>query len=312
MVGRSLVRVTTTDPQLLAPVSVDGSDAGDVEVAPEPRVPGLSPSRANDFQQCPLLFRLRVVDKRPEPPSSAAARGTLVHSVLERLYDLPLGERTPAAAHALVPEAWDRLLERSPEVVTLFADEQEREAWLGSARLLLDTYFTLEDPNRLQPGDRELAVTTLLEDGPQLRGIVDRLDVAPDGALRVVDYKTGKSPNPGFEGSALFQMRFYAYVLWRERGVLPALLQLVYLGDGQILRHAPSEAEMRTLEQRLRALWAQIEEAARTGEWRPRKSRLCDWCAHQAVCPAFGGTPPEIPEGAVERAIGITPVARAS
>lgn len=312
MVGRSLVRVTTTDPQLLAPVSVDGSDAGDVEVAPEPRVPGLSPSRANDFQQCPLLFRLRVVDKRPEPPSSAAARGTLVHSVLERLYDLPLGERTPSAAHALVPEAWDRLLERSPEVVTLFADEQEREAWLGSARLLLDTYFTLEDPNRLQPGDRELAVTTLLEDGPQLRGIVDRLDVAPDGALRVVDYKTGKSPNPGFEGSALFQMRFYAYVLWRERGVLPALLQLVYLGDGQILRHAPSEAEMRTLEQRLRALWAQIEESARTGEWRPRKSRLCDWCAHQAVCPAFGGTPPEIPEGAVERAIGITPVARTS
>lgn len=312
MVGRSLVRVTTTDPQLLAPVSVDGSDAGDVEVAPEPRVPGLSPSRANDFQQCPLLFRLRVVDKRPEPPSSAAARGTLVHTVLERLYDLPLGERTPAAAHALVPAAWDRLLERSPEVVTLFADEQERETWLGSARLLLDTYFTLEDPNRLQPGDRELAVTTLLEDGPQLRGIVDRLDVAPDGALRVVDYKTGKSPNPGFEGSALFQMRFYAYVLWRERGVLPALLQLVYLGDGQILRHAPSEAEMRTLEQRLRALWAQIEEAARTGEWRPRKSRLCDWCAHQAVCPAFGGTPPEIPEGAVERAIGITPVARAS
>jgi putative RecB family exonuclease len=297
--------VTTTDPQLLAPVSVDAADAGDVEAPAEPRVPGLSPSRANDFQQCPLLFRLRVVDKRPEPPSSAAARGTLVHSVLERLYDLPLGERTPAAAHALMPEAWDRLLERSPEVVTLFASEDEREAWLGTARLLLDTYFTLEDPNRLQPGDRELAVRTLMDDGPQLRGIV----VAPDGALRVVDYKTGKSPNPGFEGSALFQMRFYAYVLWRERGVLPKMLQLVYLGDGQILRHSPSEAEMRTLELRLRALWSQIEEAARTGEWRPRKSRLCDWCAHQAVCPAFGNTAPEIPEGAVERAIGITPLA---
>jgi putative RecB family exonuclease len=302
--------VTTTDPQLLAPTDV--ADAGDVEAAAEPRVPGLSPSRANDFQQCPLLFRLRVIDRRPEPPSSAAARGTLVHTVLERLYDLPLGERTPSAAHALVPEAWDRLLERSPEVVGLFTDEDAREAWLGTARLLLDTYFTLEDPNRLQPGERELSVRTLLEDGPQLRGIVDRLDVAPDGALRVVDYKTGKSPNPGFEGSALFQMRFYAYVLWRDRGVLPKMLQLVYLGDGQILRHAPSEAEMHTLELRLRALWSQIEEAARTGEWRPRKSRLCDWCAHQEVCPAFGGTPPEIPEGAVERTIGVTPAPQAS
>ncbi|HEY0215563.1 MAG TPA: RecB family exonuclease [Cellulomonas sp.] len=283
-----------------------------MEPAPEPRVPGLSPSRANDFQQCPLLFRFRVVDRLPEPPSPAAARGTLVHTVLERLYDLPLGERTPAAAHALVPEAWDRLLERSPEVETLFASAEEREAWLGTARLLLDTYFTLEDPNRLQPGDRELSVRTLLQDGPQLRGIVDRLDVAPDGALRVVDYKTGKSPNPGYEGSALFQMRFYSYVLWRERGVLPRMLQLVYLGDGQILRHSPSEDEMRTMEQRLRALWDQIEQAARSGEWRPRTSRLCDWCAHRAVCPAFGGTPPEIPAGAVERAIGVVPEARAS
>jgi hypothetical protein len=27
------------------------------------------------------------------------------------------------------------------------------------------------------------------------------------------------------------------------------------------------------------------------------------------VCPAFGNTAPEIPEGAVERAIGITPLA---
>jgi putative RecB family exonuclease len=300
-------RVTTSDPQLLVPSTADA--AGDVEPSPEPRVPGLSPSRANDYQQCPLLFRFRVVDRLPEPPSSAAARGTLVHSVLERLYDLPLGERTTAAAHDLIPEAWDRLLERSPEVTALFASEEEREAWLGIARLLLDTYFTLEDPNRLQPGERELSVRTQLDDGPQLRGIVDRLDVAPDGALRVVDYKTGKSPNPGYEGSALFQMRFYSYVLWRERGVLPRMLQLVYLGNGQILRHTPSEEEMRTLELRLRSLWESIEASARTGQWRTRRSRLCDWCAHRAICPEFGGTPPEIPEGAVERAIGVVPLA---
>ena len=27
----------------------------------------------------------------------------------------------------------------------------------------------------------------------------------------------------------------------------------------------------------------------------PRKSGLCGWCAHQALCPEFGGTPPEMP-----------------
>ncbi len=292
---------------------VTESAGGDVTEEPvRERVPGLSPSRANDFQQCPLLFRLRVIDRLPEPPSPAAARGTLVHAVLEDLYARPRGTRDPAAAHALVPEAWDRLLERSPEVADLFATDAERDAWIASAGALLDRYFTLEDPNRLEPEQRELRVSTRLEDGPEMRGIIDRVDVAPNGAIRIVDYKTGSSPRPGYEGSALFQMRFYAYVLWRERGVLPAMLQLVYLGDGQVLRHEPSEAEMHTLEARVRAVWRAVEDAARTGGWTPKTSRLCDWCAHKAICPAFGGTPPEIPEGAVERATGITPLAAAS
>ncbi|MCL1872010.1 MAG: PD-(D/E)XK nuclease family protein, partial [Promicromonosporaceae bacterium] len=190
--------------------------------------------------QCPLLFRYRVVDRLPEPPSSAAARGTLVHSVLERLYDAPRGERTHAAALGLLPTEWERLLEADARYRELVTDD----GWLDGAGRLLGTYFTLEDPNRLEPEARELRVETRLPDGPLLRGIVDRLDVAPDGALRVVDYKSGRSPRPGYEASALFQMRFYGLVLWRERGVLPKMLQLVYLGDGQVLRSEPREREL--------------------------------------------------------------------
>src|ERR1700761_1366737 len=62
------------------------------------RPPALSPSRASDFTTCPLLYRFRVIDRIPEPPTTATARGTLVHAVLERLFDRPAAERTPAAA----------------------------------------------------------------------------------------------------------------------------------------------------------------------------------------------------------------------
>nr|WP_212758700.1 PD-(D/E)XK nuclease family protein [Cellulomonas fimi] len=272
----------------------------------------MSPSRANDFLQCPLLFRFRVVDRLPEPPSAAAARGTLVHAVLEHLFDLPAAERTLESARALVPGRWAQLREDAPDVATLFPDDDALREWLTSAEALLATYFTLEDPTRLQPRERELMVSVELEDGPQLRGIVDRVDVAPNGWVRVVDYKTGKSPRAGFEGGALFQMRFYAYVIWRSRGVLPKLLQLEYLGDGTVLKHEPTEPEMHTLEARVRSIWGGIEEAARAGDWRPRTSRLCDWCSFRALCPAFGGTPPEVPAGAVERAIGVTPGAPAA
>lgn len=269
--------------------------------------PGLSPSRANDFQQCPLLYRFRVVDRLPEPPSEAAARGTLVHAVLERLFDLPAAERTEAAARGMLPGQWAALRERDAVYAELFASADDEAAWLAGAGDLLGTYFTLEDPRRLQPDARELPVRLDLEDGPQMRGIVDRVDVAPNGWIRIVDYKTGRSPRPGYEGHALFQMRFYAYVLWRQRGELPRALQLEYLGDGQVIRHDPTEGEMATLEARVRSVWSSIQEAARTGRWQARPSALCDWCSFKDLCPQFGGTPPALDDDAVERATGVRP-----
>jgi putative RecB family exonuclease len=261
-----------------------------------PSGPALSPSRAGDFMTCPLLYRFRVIDKLPEPPSPAAARGTLVHAVLERLFDHPRGERTPEVAHDLVQPQWERLLADEPELSTLFAGPDDRDAWLRDAVTILDRYFALEDPRRLEPADRELYVEAMLDSGLRLRGYIDRLDVAPTGEIRVVDYKTGKAPPPDFEARALFQMKFYALVLWRARGTIPRLLQLMYLGDGQVVRYAPDEADLRATERKVKALWEAIERARTTGDWRPRPGRLCDWCAHQALCPEFGGTPPPLPE----------------
>ncbi len=119
----------------------------------------------------------------------------------------------------------------------------------------------------------------------------------------MVDYKTGRSPSELFETKALFQMRFYALVLWKLRGVVPAMLQLVYLGNGEVVRYSPDERELLATERKVRALWTAIARAAETGDWRPSKSRLCDWCDFQALCPEWGGTPPPLPEGAAELAI---------
>src|SRR5690606_38968655 len=158
---------------------------------PEERtiIGALSPSRAGDFMTCPLLYRFRVIDQLPERPAPAAVRGTLVHAVLERLYDLPAAGRTPAAARELLLPEWRRLLEEGPAYAGLFADDAEREAWLEQAAAMLDRYFRMEDPRRLEPAQRELYVEAVLDSGLLLRGYIDRLDVAPNGDIRVVDYK---------------------------------------------------------------------------------------------------------------------------
>ena len=256
----------------------------------------LSPSRAGDFMTCPLLYRFRTIDKLPEPSSPAAVRGTVVHKVLEDLFDLPAGERTPERAAEMVQPAWEALLEAEPGVAELFgSDGPQISPWLVECRQSLERYFTLEDPRRLEPAEREMYVETLLDSKLLLRGFVDRLDVAPTGEVRVVDYKTGRAPGPVFEGKALFQMKFYALVLWRLRGEVPTMLQLIYLGNGEILRYRPDEADLLAVERKVNALWRAIQRAAETGDWRPNKTGLCGWCAHQALCPEFGGTPPPLP-----------------
>jgi len=255
----------------------------------------LSPSRAADFMTCPLLYRFRVIDRLPEPPSPAAARGTLVHAVLERLFDEPPAGRTPVTARSLLIPQWERLSAAEPELTSLFSGEAERAVWLDEAAAMLDRYFTLEDPTRLEPAHREMSVQTVLDSGLTLRGYIDRLDVAPTGEMRVVDYKTGTAPREEYEARALFQMKFYALVVWRTTGTIPRQLQLIYLGNGEIMRCAPDEADLLATERKVNALWQAIERARATGDWRPRKSRLCDWCAHQALCPVFGGTPPPLP-----------------
>jgi putative RecB family exonuclease len=257
---------------------------------PLPVVGSLSPSRAGDFMTCPLLYRYRSIDRLPQSPSSVAVRGTLVHAVLERLFDLPAVERTPKQAATLLAPEWERLKEAEPEVGALFTDEVELADWLTSAKALLDGYFTLEDPRRLDPAERESFVEVVLPGGLRLRGIVDRLDIAPGGEVRVVDYKTGRSPGEAFEGKALFQMKFYALVLWRTRGVVPKRLQLMYLGDREVLAYSPDESDLLATERKLLALWEAIERATQARDFRPRVSRLCDWCDHQAFCPEKGGT----------------------
>jgi putative RecB family exonuclease len=314
-------------------------------VSPLPTTgPSLSPSRAADFKTCPLLFRFRTIDKLPEQPSADQVRGTLVHAVLERLFDLPAADRTPAAAAGLVEPAWAALLAAEPELADIFAatatataaspasrvdpaapaprldpaallaeadatgqaalvevppagEAARLAAFLGSATALLDGYFAVEDPRRLEPAEREALISTTVDDTLVIRGYIDRLDVSPAGDLRVVDYKTGGAPREAFEGRALFQLKFYALVLWRTRGVVPRVLRLLYLKDAEVCDYRPDAEELERFERTLVALSDAIERAKREQDFRPRPSRLCGWCSHQAHCPEFGGTPPPFPAG---------------
>jgi putative RecB family exonuclease len=266
------------------------------------RINSLSPSRANDFKTCPLLYRYKTIDRLPEPPSRDALRGTLVHEALERIYDLPRGSRAVEHAHEFMQVAWSNAVAEDESVTNLFANQSEIETWLSSGRELISRYYRMEDPNSIEPAEREVHVEFRQSNGLLLHGYVDRLDQADTGEIRIVDYKTGRSPKEGFQEKAFFQLKFYALVIWRSRGVVPKVLKLIYLGNSETLPKEIDESDLLAVERTISAIWLAIKKNHLSGNWPATPSRLCDWCSFKEFCPAFGGKLLPLPESESDEA----------
>jgi len=251
------------------------------------------------FKDCALAFRFSVIDRLPEPASPQAVKGTLVHRALEGLFwDHPAGERSPEAARVSLAAAWTALQE-DPEFLELDLAPDAAHTFLADAERLVDGYFRLEDPNAVTTVGVELLLEAEVG-GLLLRGIIDRLDVTPDGEFIVVDYKTGRVPSEMQEQSRLGGVQFYALLCEQILGRRPVSVRLLYLKEPVVIASDPSDQALRGLRQRTAAVWTAIERACEAEDFRPKPSPLCQWCAFQALCPAFGGDPTLAPAPSAE------------
>jgi putative RecB family exonuclease len=252
----------------------------------------LSPSSATDFKSCPQLFKFRSIDRLPEPTSALAARGTLVHAVLERLFSEEPPRRTPECAEQLLMRLWDEL-GSDDEFRPTGLDVEQEAGWLDESRRLLRNYFRLEDPRRLSASRLEWWVEYEIAD-VHLRGVIDRLEERDDGSWVLTDYKTGRVPGEARELTAFFGLRFYALVCWRAFGVMAREIRLVYLSDPAVLTLNPHERMLVAFERQMGALGDAIRRAAVKDDWRTRPSPFCMTCSFQAMCPAWAAHEPQV------------------
>jgi len=252
-------------------------------------IPSLSPSRVEAFTSCPLQFRFASIDRLPEPPSPHATKGSLVHRALELLFTRPAAERTPDAAFA----AFDRAVEEyrsDPEFVDLHLDDEAEAAFLADARALVERYLAMEDPQQVRDIGLELRLEARAG-GLLLRGIIDRLELDADGELVVTDYKTGRAPGMRQEQQRLSGVHFYSFLCEQVLGKRPARIRLMYLRSGEVIEATPSAQSVRFITTRTTAVWNAVERAMANDDFRPRTGALCNFCAFQRWCPAFGGDP---------------------
>jgi putative RecB family exonuclease len=254
----------------------------------------LSPSSISAFKECPLAFRFSYLERLPEPPSPWASKGTLVHRALELLMNRPNDDRTVDAALADLDRARAELAD-DPEFAGLELSDDERALFDADAEALVRRYFELEDPTTVHPIGLELKLQAEFR-GVRLRGIIDRLELDAEGELVVTDYKTGGVPSERFEGKSLGGVHIYALLCEQMLGKRPARVQLLYLKKPEMIIATPTDQKIAGIERTTSALWTAIETACSRDDFRPHPSRLCDFCAFQAYCPAFGGDPEQAAE----------------
>jgi putative RecB family exonuclease len=248
----------------------------------------LSPSKVTSFKDCALAFRLSVIERVPEAPSPYAAKGTLVHRALELLmWEEEPEARSLDAALAKLDRAVSEVLD-GDEYSELGLDAAEREEFVEDAAQLVRNYFALEDPRTVQAIGLELRMSASIGT-LKLSGIIDRLELGPDGELIVTDYKTGRAPSASFEQSRLGGVHFYAFLCEQVLGPRPARIQLLHLREPLAISTVPSDQSIRGLQQQATAVWAAIEQACQREDFRPRPGRMCDYCSYHELCPAMGG-----------------------
>lgn len=266
----------------------------------------LSPSRASDFRQCPQKFYYRSVLRLQDPPNRYQARGTLTHTVLEKLFELPAAERTRESADTILKVEWPKvrnsekyraIFEKAAEAGDLPGATQDPDEFYAEVESMLDGYFAMEDPSTIEPHDQEMWMNAELLGVPMV-GILDRVDMNEDGSFVISDYKTGKPPKPEYERKAFFGLRVYA-ALWRQLhdGTAPASVRLLFLGASETLTLDVNDQMCDAVEREVRAVWRAINRAHRTNQWPARKQVLCQWCSYQGICPAWN---PELEQVSID------------
>lgn len=253
----------------------------------QPLPKSLSPSRLADFQTCPRRYQHASIERIAQPASYATAKGRFVHYIFEYLFKLEPLDRTIAAARDFVSAALENIL--TPQVrEEISLDEVGEVRLLAETDVIIERYFTMEDPRTISSEGVEMRVGVTVDDTP-LFGILDRLDRDDDGNLVIVDYKTGSLPNRNYDAQTFANAELYAVMCEEKLHERPTKIRLLYVSQGETIERSVSEVVIKARASAATTAWKKIKRYYEDGDFPATPSKnACRFCSFTDLCRSQG------------------------
>ena len=243
----------------------------------------LSYSSINTYETCPLKYKFQHVDKIKEPKSKEQVFGTIIHSVMRHIH-------TPGIVQPTLEEALNFFSQHWSD--DLYPDEREKQAAFSQGVEIIRRYYDRNDPSEATIVDLESRFA--LEIGNEgdgehvIAGIIDRIDVKPDGGFEIIDYKTAKKMPPQEKIDSDLQLSIYLKAFLarypeEEKNLEKITVSLYFLRHGVKLSSTRTREELDALDSQFLGVIRDIE----AGKFDPNLTPLCDYCGYQKLCPLW-------------------------
>lgn len=248
-----------------------------------------SHSRLSTFEDCPLKFKYRYIDRieKPEAQTIEAFVGSIVHRVLQRLYSDLLLEKLNSFEEilALYRALWTA--EWRPEIRIVRPGFTAEHYFQYGEKCLRNYYQQYAPFGQAQTLKLEEMLYFQLDEAGHYRlcGVVDRIARRADGTYEIHDYKTSTSLATQQNADSDRQLALYQIALeqlWPD--VRTVELCWHYLGYGVTLRSRRTPEQLAELR---RSTIEQIDRIEAAREFPPKKSELCGWCEYREECPLW-------------------------
>ena len=239
----------------------------------------LSYSQIEAFDNCPLQYHFRYVQKIPTLPSGALSFGDSIHKTMQSFYQEVKNGGKPEIKDLL------KMFSANWSSAGYSSKKHELEMKKKGEEILTVYYKKNYDPKNI-PLDLEQIFTIKVSPDLKIGGKIDRVDLLPNGKLEIIDYKTGRVPSMEKLEKNL-QMTVYALAA-SDPGIynkdLKDVVMSFYFFETQ--EKISTKRTKEQLEEAKKELIGKKEEIEKSN-FDPKPSNLCDFCEYRLLCEAW-------------------------